>query len=467
MAEWKDEYFWETAVALNRRLAAREFSTVDAARAFCRRLEKLGPRYQALTLSLQDDALHQAKDADRLFKRGRNRGPLQGVPCGVSDLLSVARRPTAWGSSLFAGQVFQDDANAVERLRKAGALITGKLFCCELGGAGMPPDWLGNAAGGGLNPHDLSRWTGGPGGAACAAVAAGLVTVSVGIDTCGSFLRPAGFCGVTALRPTFGTVSRSGAMPLAWTVDAIAIAARSAEDCGHALAAISGTDLRDPGSPGRRFYYAPQYSQPVEELRAGYIPGEFSTAAPPALRPLLRAALDALRAAGPKVVEFPAPELPCAEAVDVIVAAESASAFSDLIEDGRAARLGDPRQTAGLRAGAELKAADYLHATRVRRLAQEWLGRQMESVDLLISPLSFASSPAVAGSTPGTPPPIPKLLAAGILAGLPMLALPVGEAEGLPAGVLLAARPRMDNVVLKTAAAIQALNPDVVKRLKY
>jgi aspartyl-tRNA(Asn)/glutamyl-tRNA(Gln) amidotransferase subunit A len=467
MGKWKDEYFGETAVELNRRLAAREFSAVDAARAFCGRLEKLGPRYEALSLSLRDEAVQQAKDADRLFKRGRNRGPLQGVPCGVSDLLSVAGRPATWGSALFAGQVFREDASAVERLRKAGALITGKLRCCELGGAGMPPDWLGDATGGGLNPHDPSRWTGGPGGAACAAVAAGLVTVSIGVDTCGSFLRPAGYCGVTALRPTFGTASRFGAMPLAWTVDAMAIAARTAEDCGHALAAISGTDLRDAGSPGRRFYYAPQYSQPVEKLRAGYIPGEFSTAARPTQRPVLRAALEALRAAGPQVVEFPAPELPCEEAIEVIVAAESASAFSDLIEDGRAARLGDPRQSAGLRAGAELKAAAYLHAARVRRLAQEWLSRQMESVDLLISPLSFASAPALAGSTAGTPPPLPKLLAAGILAGLPMLTLPAGEVEGLPAGVLLAARPRMENVLLKTAAAIQARDPAVVKRLKY
>ncbi len=467
MANWSEEFYWETAAALSKRLAAREFRAMDAARAFCRRLEQLGPRYRALTLSLQDDALRQAKNVDREIKRGRHKGPLHGVPCGVSDLLSVAGRPTAWGSALFAGQVFPDDAAAVERLRKAGALIAGKLACCELGGAGMPPEWPGDAPGGGLNPYDVSRWAGGASGAAAAAVAAGLVTFSVGVDTCGSLLRPAGYCGVTALRPTFGTVSRFGAMAAAWTVDSIAIAARSAEDCGHILAAISGTDLRDPGSPGRRFYYAPQYSQPVEQLRAGYVPAEFSAATPPALRPPLQAALAALRAAGPKLVELPAPDLPCPEALELILSAESAAAFSDLIADGRTGRLADARQRTGLRAGAELKASDYLRAMRVRRLVQEWLGRQMAGADLLISPLNFGFPPAAGGSTSSTAAALPALLAAGILAGLPLLAVPAGEAEGLPAGVLLAARPRMENVLLKAAAAMRAAAPGVARQPKY
>lgn len=467
MSPWNEELFWETAAALNRRLAAREFSAVDMARAFCGRLEKLGPRYRAVALPLQDDALQQAKSADREFKRGRNRGPLHGVPCGVSDLLSVARRPTAWGSPLFAGQVFQEHAWVVERGAKAGALIAGKLACCELGGAGLPPEWPGDAPGGALNPHDLKRAAGGPSGAAAAAVAAGLVTFSLGLDACGSLLRPAGCCGVPALRPTFGTVSRFGAMPAAWTVDSIAIAARSVEDCGHVLAAISGTDLRDRGSPGRRFYYAPQYSRPVEQLRAGYIAAEFSDALSPALRPALRDAREALRAAGPQLAELPAPGLPCAEAVELILAAEAASAFSDLLEDGRVERLGDARQSAGLRAGAGLLAADYLRAMRVRRLAQEWLGRQMETVDLLVSPVSFEIPPVSGSSTPGTPDAMPALLAAGILAGLPMLVVPCGMVEGLPVGVLLAARPRMDNVLLKAGSALQARASGLPRRPKY
>lgn len=467
MADWKEEFFWETAAALGRRLAAREFSAMDCARAFCGRLERLGPRFRALALPLQDDALRQAKDADRELKRGRTRGPLHGVPGCVSDLLSVAGRPTAWGSGLFAGQVFPDDAAVVARLRKAGAVITGKLSVSELGGAGMPPGWAGDAAGGGLNPYDLKRWAGGASGACAAAVASGLTAFSVGLDTCGSFLRPAGFCGVTALRPTFGTVSRFGAIPAAWTVDGVAIAARSAEDCGQILAAIASPDLRDPGSPGRKFYYAPQYSRPVEQLTLGYTPADFAAAPAPALRPALAAALEGLRASGPKVVELPAPELPCAEALEVILAAEAASAFGDLLEDSRAGRLTDARQAAGLRAGAELKAAEYLRAMRVRRLAQEWLGRQMQTADVLISPLSMDFPPAVGSSTRSTPRGLPPLFAACLLAGVPMMAVPAGEAEGLPVGILVASRPRMDNVLLKVAAGFQARNPQAIRRPKY
>lgn len=469
MATWNEEYFWETAAGLSRRMAAREVSALDVARAFTERMERLGPRLRAVALSLREDALNQARDVDRELKRGRTRGALHGVPCGVSDLLSVAGRPSAWGSQLFAGQVFQDHAVAVERARKAGAVVTAKLKCAELGGAGLPPEWPGGPESA-RNPHDPARPAGGADGGA-AAVAAGLVNFSIGVDSCGGLLRAAGFCGVTALRPTFGTVSRFGAMPLAWSLDSVAITARSVEDCGHILAAIAGSDLRDPGSPGRKFYFTPQYSRPVEQLRVGYVAEDFAGSLDTSLRPVLGAAFDAVRAAMPATAAFPACELPCREVLEVILAAEAASAFSDLLEDGRDARLAILGQSAGLRAGAELKALHYLRAQRVRRMAKEWLGKQMENADLIVSPLSTGPAPggetgAPAG-TDGTERPIPALLAASVLAGLPMLALPAGAAGGLPAGLLIAARPRMENVLLKAATALQAAHTTWNLRPKY
>jgi aspartyl-tRNA(Asn)/glutamyl-tRNA(Gln) amidotransferase subunit A len=446
MADWNAEHFWETAAGLSRRMAAREMSALETARAFTERLERQGPGLRAVALSLREDALNQARDVDRELKRGRTRGALQGVPCGVSDLLSVAGRPTTWGSALFAGQVFQDHAMAVERARKAGAVVTAKLTCAELGGAGLPAEW---SAGGALNPHDRTLTAGGSGGGVAAAVAAGLVSFAIGMDSGGSLLRAAGRCGVPALRPTFGTVSRFGSMPLAWSVDSVAFAGRSVEDCGHILSAISGGDLRDPGSPGRRFYFTPHYSRAVGDLRVGYV-AEGSAGW-----------LEALRAVMPAAAALAECELPCRESLDLILAAEAASVFSDLLADGRAARLATAGQAEGLRAGADMKAAHYLRAMRVRRLVKEWLGKQMENADLIVAPLGLGSA------SDGGERPVPAVLAAAILAGLPMLALPAGAAGGVPVGILMAGRPRMENVLLKAAGALENLHPNWRVRPKY
>ena len=158
----------------------------------------------------------------------------------------------------------------IDKLTGVGAVITGKLSMVELAGGGGYRYASASLFGPGLNPWDRTRWSGGSSSGSAAAVAAGLVPFAIGSETSGSIVTPAAFCGVTALRPTYGLVSRHGAMALSWTLDKLGPFARSAEDCGLILQAIAGKDGQDPGSAGKSFYYTPQYARPLEELRIGF-----------------------------------------------------------------------------------------------------------------------------------------------------------------------------------------------------
>src|SRR5712692_10581125 len=219
MADLTDDIFFATVAELNAKLKAKEFSAVDLARAFGQRLERLGPRYNALALPLTDVAIRRAHDVDRELKRERYRGPLQGIPFGAKDLLSYAGQPTTWGARPHAGQVFDYTATVLEKLNKTGAVLIGKLAMVALAGGGGYRSAAASMFGPGLNPWDRGRWSGGSSSGSGSAVAAGLVPFAIGSETSGSILTPAAFCGVTGLRPTYGLVSRHGAMALSWTMD--------------------------------------------------------------------------------------------------------------------------------------------------------------------------------------------------------------------------------------------------------
>src|ERR1035438_9942758 len=318
MASIGTDTFFAPLSELNASLKAREFSAEDLARAVSERLQQLGPRYNALALPLHQEALRQAKEVDKELKRQRYRGPLQGIPYGVKDLLAFAGQPTTWGAKPYAGQVrseehrevdkelkrqryrgplqgipygvkdllafagqpttwgakpyagqvFDYNATVIEKLSAAGAVLAGKLSMVELAGGGGYRFASASLPGPGLNPWDRSRWSGGSSSGSAAAVAAGLVPFAIGSETSGSIVTPASFCGVTALRPTYGLVSRHGAMALSWTLDKLGPFAHSAEDCGVILQTIAGKDSKDPGSAGKSFYYTPQYARPMKIGRA-------------------------------------------------------------------------------------------------------------------------------------------------------------------------------------------------------
>ncbi len=463
MADIAEDVFFATIPELNARLKAREFSAEDLARAFATRLERLGPRYNALALALPQQAIRKAQAVDEELKRNRLRGPLQGIPYAVKDLLAYAGQPTTWGAKPYAAQVFDYNATVIDKLDGVGAVLTGKLSMVELAGGGGYRSASASLFGPGLNPWDRTRWSGGSSSGSAAAVAAGLVPFSIGSETSGSIVTPASYCGVTALRPTYGLVSRYGAMALSWTLDKLGPFAHTAEDCGLVLQTISGRDGNDPGSAGKSFYYTPQYARPLKELKAGYAPVDFADRAEPAARAAFAAALAVLKDAGLPLVETKLPPFPYGPTLATILAAEEASIFEPLISGGQVDQLADPSQIAGLKAAMSVPALDYLRAMRIRRLIQSAISSLFTEVNVLVAPGRSGTAtpidqPLDRGGTPPPPglaPGFQSIIQAGNLGGLPALVLPCGFAEHLPVALQLVGVPFSENTLLAIGREFQ------------
>ncbi|MCC7498920.1 MAG: amidase [Bryobacterales bacterium] len=457
MRQVPEDVFFAPVTELNNRLRNREFSAADLTRAFCDRLESLGPRYNALALSLRKDAMRQAHDVDGDLKIGRFRSSIQGVPFAVKDLLAVAKYPTTWGAPPYAHQVFDYNAKVVERLTDAGAILIGKLSMVELAGAGGYRYASASLQGPGLNPWDPARWSGGSSSGSAIAVAAGLVPFAVGSETSGSIVTPSAYCGVTGLRPTYGLVSRWGAMALAWTMDKLGPMGRTAADCGHILRHMAGSDSRDPGSSGKSFYYTPQFTREWKYIRAGYAPSDFDQWPAPACRPVFRQALDVLSGNGMTIEEKTLPDQPYGAVSSMIISAEGSAVFEELIESGAVGELRDAYQIAGLKAGLGISAPDYLRAMRIRRVMQDHFRELLAEVDVLISPARPHIATPVAEPLDAQAPKPPAeasgrgmrlLVAAANLAGLPALSVPCGFVDGLPVALQFVGRPNSENLLL-------------------
>lgn len=464
MAAIHDPIFFANLNDLTAKLRARDFSAVELTRAFCDRLEKLGPRYNALALSLQDDAVKKARDVDGDLKRERYRGMLQGIPFGVKDLLAVQGKPTTWGAKPYAAQVLDYTATVVKKLEKTGGILAGKLAMVELAGGGGYRYAKASLQGPGMNPWDRTRWSGGSSSGSAIAVAAGLVPYALGSETSGSILTPSAFCGVTGLRPTYGLVSRHGAMALSWTLDKIGPICRSAEDCGLVLQAIAGNDADDPASAGKSFYFAPKYARALKDLVVGYAPIDFAEWAEPAARADMQKAFEEIKGLGVQVKEVKLPDLPYGPVTSTIIAAEAASIFEPLIASGQVDQLADAKQIAGLKAALEMPAKDYLRAMRVRSLIQIALRELFAEVDVLITPSRLGAAPKITDPldrpltdrTMPTERGLTALIPAGNLAGLPALSLPCGFADGMPVGISLVGRPFSEGMLLNLGREYQS-----------
>ena len=458
-----DDLFFATIPELNARLTSKELKAEELAKAFADRLAQLGPRYNALALPLQQEAYFKARAVDKDIKIDRFRGPLQGIPYGVKDLLAYKGQPTTWGAKPYAAQVFDYNAAVIEKLDSVGAVLTGKLSMVELAGGGGYRLASASLTGPGLNPWDRTRWSGGSSSGSAAAVAAGLVAFAIGSETSGSILTPASYCGVTALRPTYGLVSRHGAMALSWTLDKLGPFAHTAEDCGHILQVISGGDGRDPGSAGKGFYYTPQYARPMKDLRVGYAAVDFADRAEEPARAAFQAALAVIKETGVTLVETKLPQFPYGPILSTILAGEQASIFEPLIASGKVDQLADAAQVAGLKASLELPAKDYLKAMRLRRMIQTEFSRLFTTVDVLLAPARSGPASKIdqpldsGGFQPpaGTPPGLQGIIQAGNLAGLPAVVLPCGFADHLPVALQVVGAPYSENLLLAIGREFQ------------
>jgi len=461
-----DDIFFASISDLNARLLKKEFSTVELVKAFSERLETIGPRYNALALPLPKIALKRAKAVDDELKRERLRGPLQGIPFGAKDLLSVAGQVTSWGAKPFAAQVLDRTATVLTKLDKTDAVLIGKLAMVEL--AGGPSYRMANASlfGPGLNPWDRTRWSGGSSSGSGSAVAAGLVTFALGSETSGSILTPSAFCNVTGLRPTYGLVSRYGAMALAWTMDKIGPMCRGAEDCGLVLQAIAGSDAEDPGSAGKSFYYTPQYARKMSDLKVGFASVDLDWAEPE-MRPALDAAMQTIRAIGVQMAEAKLPEFPYGALAGTVVSADGSSVFESLIASGRVNELVDARQIEGLKAGLEIPAKDYLKAMRIRSLVKQKFHELFADIDVIVAPCRYGIAPKISDPLDGgggrggqtqrpSSPGMTGLIAAGNLAGLPALSLPCGFAQNMPIALQLVGPAFSENTLLAIGREFQS-----------
>ena len=255
-------------------IARREVSSTDLTKMYLDRLEKHGPRLNCVVTLTRDLALEQAAAADREIKAGRYRGPLHGIPWGAKDLFATKGIPTTFGAAPFQKQVLDYDATIVERLREAGAVLVAKL---SMGALAQGDRWFGGMTRNPWNPEQGSSGSSaGPG----SATAAGLVGFAIGTETRGSIISPSAVNGVVGLRPTYGRVSRHGAMALSWTMDKIGPMCRTVEDCVVVFNAIYGPDGRDNTVVDAGFAWNPDIV--LSKLRIGYIPREFEPPAPPA-----------------------------------------------------------------------------------------------------------------------------------------------------------------------------------------
>jgi aspartyl-tRNA(Asn)/glutamyl-tRNA(Gln) amidotransferase subunit A len=455
------DIFFAGIAEISTRLRAKEFSAVELTRAFCDRLETIGVAHNALALSLRRSALKQAKDVDDDLKRDRTRGPLQGIPYGAKDLLAVKDQPTEWGSRAFAGQKFDEDAFVIKKLASAGAILIGKLAMIELAGGIGYQTAAASSTGPALNPWDRMRWAGGSSSGPGIAVAAGLATFALGSETSGSIITPSAFCGVTGLRPTYGLVSRRGAMSLAWTLDKIGPMCRSADDCGLVLHAIAGADAEDPGSARKGFAYLPQFDRKLTDFTIGYAPVDFERAAPPA-QAAFKMALEVLQGLGVKLKEVEIPDFPYGALVETVIGAEAASIFEDFIRGEKIGQMADAAQAASLKAALEIPAIDYLKAMRIRSLVRAAFRELFYDLDMFLTPSRLAPAPRISdglGRGDGRAVPggrgLSEIIPAGNLAGLPAISLPCGFADGLPLGISLIGRPWFDNHVIGVGRAFQ------------
>ncbi len=354
-------------------IAAGQLSSVRLTQIYLERIHRLAPGLFCFATVTDAIALAQAAQADALLAGGTWLGPLHGIPYGVKDIIDTAGIVTGWGAEPFAARVPDSDASIVRRLAAAGAVLLGKT---SVGALAYGDIWYGGRT---RNPWNTEEGSRGSSAGSASAAAAGLVGFAIGTETLGSILAPSARCGATGLRPTFGRVSRAGAMALCWSLDKIGPICRAVDDIALVLDAINGFDAADAGSIAAPFGW--DAARPVENLRVGYVAADFTD-------PLDLAALDAVRALDITPVAVELPDLPY-DALSNILFAEAAAAFEELTLDDTDDLLA--RQDAGawpnsFRKARFLSAVDHIQLDRLRRRVMEVMDAIFQRIDVLVAP---------------------------------------------------------------------------------
>lgn len=432
-----------------------DVSAVELAQAALARIAERNPLLNAYITVTADLALAQARAADEDLQAGRDRGPLHGIPIGVKDLFDTAGVRTTAGSSFFADRVPSADATVVERLRQAGAALTGKHNTHEFayGTTTMNPHY-----GPARNPRDPARIPGGSSGGSAVAVADGMCFGALGTDTGGSVRGPASLCGVVGLKPTYGRVSRAGVIPLAWTLDHVGPLARSVEDVALLMNTIAGPDPRDPACADEPVPdFTAGLDRGVSGLRLGLLRAPQMDRAEPEVREAVTRAARMLQSAGAEIMEVEAPLLAEADTISLLLMGPEPAAYH--LERLLANPNGfgnDVRSR--LEIGAVTPAADYVTAQRARTLLTDQVNAWFGRVDAVLLPATARTAPAIGPGASDVMRAYPSPRRPFNITGHPAISVPCGtDSLGLPIGLQIVGRPWDEPTVLRVAAAWERL----------
>lgn len=360
-------------------IKSRQITSEKLTRFYLERLKRFGPKLECVVTLTEALALEQARRADREISQGHYRGPLHGIPYGAKDLLATKGIPTTWGAAPYTNQVFDFDATVIQRLEAAGAVLVAKTTLGELA---MGDNWFGGRT---RNPWNPAQGSSGSSAGSAAGVAAGLFAFAIGSETYGSIVSPCDRVGVTGLRPTYGRVSRHGAMALSWSMDKIGPICRTVEDCALVFNAIHGPDGMDQTLYDAPFNYDGRLD--ARKLRVGFLKEDFENQSGVRKTNDL-AALRTLRNLGIELKPVELPQYPVNH-ISLVLSTEAAAAFDELTLSGQDDWL---KQQGGgswpntFRRRRLVPAVEFLQAQRIRWLLVQDTARVFETVDVIVAP---------------------------------------------------------------------------------
>ena len=358
-------------------MRTQQVSSVELTEMYLDRLKRYGPELECVVTLTEDLALKQASRADEEIRRGRYLGPLHGIPYGAKDLLAVPGYKTTWGATTHKDQIIDETATIIKKLEDAGAVLVAKL---TLGALAWGDVWFGGKT---RNPWNTEQGSSGSSAGPGSATAAGLVGFSIGSETWGSIVSPATRNGVTGLRPTFGTVSRSGAMALSWSMDKLGPMCRSVDDCALIYSVIKGTDGLDLSVVDVPFQVP--IKKELRSLRIGYIESAFNDTNTAEND---RGVLTRLRELGFKLVPIELPEFPTSS-LSFLLNVEAAAAFDEMTRNNKDDELVRQVKWAWpnvFRTARHVPAVEYIQANRARMILNQKMSELFKNIDVYVVP---------------------------------------------------------------------------------
>ncbi len=374
----KNELAFYSIGQLAELIKTKQITSVELTNFFLDRLKKYSPTIQSVITLTEELALEQAKKADAEIAAGKYRGMLHGIPYGVKDLLATKNYKTTWGSVPYKDQMIDMDASVVKKLEEAGAVLLAKL---TMGALAWGDVWFGGKT---RNPWNIEQGSSGSSAGSAASVSAGLLPFAIGTETYGSIISPSTVCGVTGLRPSYGRVSRTGAMALSWSMDKIGPICRNAEDCAIVFNAIYGPDEADPTVYDFPFNYNSKID--LKKLKVAYLKNDFSGDYD--FKKNDSISLEIIKNLGVELIPVELPDYPVYD-MSIILSAEAAAAFDELTLSGRDDLMIRQIKNAwpnSFRASRFIPAVEYINANRLRTLLIEDLNKLMQQYDVVIAP---------------------------------------------------------------------------------